>query len=74
MRRHPYLAALACLAVGLSFGTALAVLERSLPSPLGTLLLVGVLAAALAWAVRSLIWARGQLRELRRLERELDDS
>ena len=50
--------------VGVAFGVALSWFERSLPDPLGAIVLYLFLAAVIAWAICALLWARRLLRDL----------
>jgi hypothetical protein len=52
--------------IGISLGLSIAWLADGLPRPLGTVLIFGLCAAIMWWAMRQFVWARRMLRELRR--------
>jgi hypothetical protein len=61
---------LGCLLLGLGLGVGLGMFGRSLPAPLNTALIYGVLAAVMVFCVRQLVWLRQFRREVEALGAE----
>jgi hypothetical protein len=60
--------------IGIALGLSIGWFADGLPRPLGLVLIFGLLAAVMWWALRQLAWARRMGRELRQLRKDSDED